>query len=536
MPRALFLSVMLLLVNVASAAALPPCPSDTQVTWTNCEGTYTFEDGSTYAGGWRDDKKNGQGTYFFADGRVWRGLWRNDAWGSGKQYAAGQAPYEIYAARGVDAPPQVAERERREAEQEGLAAERERERLRQERIVAEKRAEARQQIEQERLAAERERERLQRERAQLAAEQERLRVERERLAAEQAVSEPELEPLDTAFVTVKNANVREQPDVQSSRVATLPIGSEITALAKVKDKNWYLVAREGEELGYVFGTLLADAESFAEEERLLAEKRAERKNRHAVAVIIGNRNYKGVNVNVDFAHNDADAMRQYVIEVLGYREGNIIDIRDATKAEIEDTFGTEKSFAGKLSDYVRAGQSDVTVFYSGHGVPGLDDMKGYLLPVDANPNRITLTGYPTDLLFSNLSKIDARSMTVYLDACFSGDSPKGMIIRAASGISVTPRLPSDTKQMVVITASQGDQYASWDEEAEFGLFTRYLLEGLRGAADGEGYGNGDDQVTLAEVKAYLDDEMTYQARRRYARRQNVSVQGDPDTVLVTHQH
>ena len=205
-------------------------------------------------------------------------------------------------------------------------------------------------------------------------------------------------------------------------------------------------------------------------------------------------------------------------------------------AELVDVFGNEKNFEGKLSDYVRAGKSDVTVFYSGHGVPGLDDLKGYLLPVDANPNRITLTGYPIDLLFSNLSKIDARTMTVYLDACFSGYSPKGMIIRATSGISVTPRLPSDSKQMVVITAAQGDQYASWDEEAKFGLFTRYLLEGLRGAADGEGYGNGDNKVTLAEVKAYLDDEMTYQARRRYARKQNVWVQGDPDTVLVTLQH
>jgi len=43
-------------------------------------------------------------------------------------------------------------------------------------------------------------------------------------------------------------------------------------------------------------------------------------------------------------------------------------------------------------------------------------------------------------------------------------------------------------------------------------------------------------VTLAEVKAYLDDEMTYQERRRYARKQNVWAQGDPDTVLVTLQH
>ena len=268
-----------------------------------------------------------------------------------------------------------------------------------------------------------------------------------------------------------------------------------------------------------------------------AGKAPAKENRNAVAVIIGNRNYEGNGVpRVDFAHNDADAIRRYVIEALGYRDGNIIDVRDATMAELVDVFGSRDSHAGKLSDYVRAGQSDVTVFYSGHGVPGLDDLKGYLLPVDANPNRVALTGYPIDLLFSNLSKIDARSMTVYLDACFSGDSPKGMIVRATSGISVTPRLPDATKQMVVITAARGDQYASWDEEAEFGLFTRYLLEGLRGAADGEGYGNGDDQVTLAEVTAYLDDEMTYQARRRYARKQNVSVQGDPDTVLVTHQH
>ncbi len=133
MPRVLFLSVMLLLVNVASAAALPPCPgSYNQRTWTNCEGTYTWADGDKYVGEWRDDKKNGQGTYtyadgdkyvgefrddkkhgqgtyFFADGRVWHGLFRNDEWNRGRQYAAGQAPPEVYAARGRDAPPAVAD-------------------------------------------------------------------------------------------------------------------------------------------------------------------------------------------------------------------------------------------------------------------------------------------------------------------------------------------------------------------------------------------------------------------------------------------
>ncbi|MDP7174413.1 MAG: caspase family protein, partial [Alphaproteobacteria bacterium] len=250
-------------------------------------------------------------------------------------------------------------------------------------------------------------------------------------------------------------------------------------------------------------------------------------NRDAIAVIIGNKTYGGETPAVDFAHNDAEAMKRFAIDVLGYREGNIIDLRDASKAVLEDTFGTRESHEGKLNDYVREGRSDVVVFYSGHGVPNLDDQKGYLLPVDGNPNRIQLSGYPVDLLLENLSKIDARSMTVYLDACFSGDSPKGMIVQATSGVSVTPRLPVDRGGVVLITAAEGKQYASWDEEAGHGLFTHHLLLGLGGLADGEDFGNGDGEVTVSEVKAYLDEEMTYQARRRYGRRQNVTVFGDP---------
>ena len=109
MPRVLFLSVMLLLVNVASAAALPPCPTDPSAYFHNCEGTYTWANGDKYVGEWRDDKQHGQGTYFFADGRVWHGLFRNDEWNSGRQYAAGQAPPEVYADRGGDTPPAVAD-------------------------------------------------------------------------------------------------------------------------------------------------------------------------------------------------------------------------------------------------------------------------------------------------------------------------------------------------------------------------------------------------------------------------------------------
>ena len=274
-------------------------------------------------------------------------------------------------------------------------------------------------------------------------------------------------------------------------------------------------------------------------------RRVAPENKDAVAVIIGNSKYPAPLPDVEFADNDARAMRQYVIDVLGYRDGNIIDLRDATWAEIAAVFGNRETHEGRLYNWVRAGRSDVLVFYSGHGVPGLEDQRGYLLPVDGDPSLAEITGYPLDLLYENLAKIDARSITVFLDACFSGESAAGMLIPATSGISVTPRPTQPAPDLTVITAASGTQVASWDEEAEHGLFTESLLRALYGNADGQmfsgwtdgwvpGYGNYDGAVTLAEVERYLDREMTYEARRRYSREQNATVLGDPGTVLARY--
>jgi hypothetical protein len=129
--------------------------------------------------------------------------------------------------------------------------------------------------------------------------------------------------------------------------------------------------------------------------------------------------------------------------------------------------------------------------------------------------------------------VPAKTITVILDACFSGETPKGMIVRATSGLSISAKLPEikTSTKMTVLTASQGDQLASWDEDAKHGLFTRYLLDALYGTADGDEYGNGDGKVTLAEIQNYLDDEMSYSARRTWGRQQKASIQGDKNLVV-----
>lgn len=257
-------------------------------------------------------------------------------------------------------------------------------------------------------------------------------------------------------------------------------------------------------------------------------------NPDAVAVIIGNRDYKNDVPAVSYAHRDAEAMKRYVIEDLGFRPGNVIEIKDATEAEMRSVFGSERNHRGRAFQFVRPGRSDLFVFYSGHGVPGLRDKRGYLLPSDANPDTADINGYPIDLLYENLRQTGARSITVLLDACFSGDSPRGMLIKSASPIFVAPKLPTDVEGVTVITAAGAGQLASWDEEAKHGLFTQHVLLALRGTADQGRYGDGDGKVTLKEVEAYLNDEMTYQARRKYNRDQVPTVVGKPERVLAAY--
>jgi tol-pal system protein YbgF len=266
----------------------------------------------------------------------------------------------------------------------------------------------------------------------------------------------------------------------------------------------------------------------------LAMAPLKKKNKHSVAVIIGNKDYKSRIPTVDFAHNDANAFRAFVIDVLGYDPENIIDLRDASKAQLETAFGNRETHEGKLWRYISPkGKSDVVVFYSGHGVPGLKDKRGYILPVNADAETPEINGFPVDTLLANLGKLKTKSMTVFLDACFSGDSQGGRLVRSTSGIAISPKLPSSSSSMTIITAAQGDQVASWDLKAKHGMFTKHLLDALRGEADKASYGNGDKKVSLGEVREYLDDRLTRAARRQFGRHQNAWARGDSSTVLAS---
>jgi hypothetical protein len=245
-----------------------------------------------------------------------------------------------------------------------------------------------------------------------------------------------------------------------------------------------------------------------------------------IAVIIGNADYKkqGKDIpNVAPAYADAEGIKQYFMKAKGVREGNIIHLKDATSAQLTGVFGNKENHKGQLFNWTKPGVSNIYVYYAGHGAPAGDEGSAYLVPSDATSATVELTGYPLATLYKNLGNIPAKSVTVILEACFSGTSQAGSLIPNSSGITVVPKVPMVPKNITVISAGAANQIASWDKSKSHSLFTKYFLMGMSGEGDKKPYGNGDGKVTHKELGKYLEGTMTYFARRYYGRDQKAQI-------------
>jgi hypothetical protein len=257
-------------------------------------------------------------------------------------------------------------------------------------------------------------------------------------------------------------------------------------------------------------------------------------NADAIAVVIGNRSYSAAGIPaVEYADHDADTVRKYLVSTLGFREKNIIYRKDARYTDLLTIFGDGRDHKGLLYNFAKQGKSDIFIFYSGHGAPDTDSKKAFLAPVDLNPAAIRHTSYPLDQLYENLGKLSrekqVRSVTIVLDACFSGASERGMIVKDASPLVMQIAQPALTiDNAAIITSSRGDQISSWYPEQKHGLFTYYFLKALRDiTANGE-------PLTVAGIELKLTgaDGVNSSALRLHSREQMPQVFGAKNIALV----
>jgi Sulfatase-modifying factor enzyme 1/Caspase domain len=248
-------------------------------------------------------------------------------------------------------------------------------------------------------------------------------------------------------------------------------------------------------------------------------------NADSIAVVIGNKSYRQT-VSVDFAHNDAKAMHDFLSRSLGFRDSNIFVLEDATLGDFSQWFGSERNpQSGRLWRTVKEGRSNVFVYFSGHGVPDLQTRQPFLLPSDGYPNQIE-SGFLLDLLYRNLVEVKRkvgpnRQVIVMIDACFTGETGrKGESLLTVSAPGFVPARPKTGSALVKLLATSAASPANWDQENKLGLFTsRFLLgaAGLSRASDAKPDLKPD--LSWAELRRFVIDSVTEGARRETGREQ-----------------
>ncbi|MEA3347596.1 MAG: caspase family protein [Pseudomonadota bacterium] len=259
------------------------------------------------------------------------------------------------------------------------------------------------------------------------------------------------------------------------------------------------------------------------------------KRKHGIALVIGNQHYRehGYGVpDVKYAGRDAAVMKKYLIKTMGFKEDNIITAHDASFSKMRSLLGTPEKPQGRLYNYVKAerGKAEVFIYYVGHGAPSAKSGEAYLVPVEAEVDYLESSAYPLSLFYRNLEFLEAKSVMVVLDACFSGDSAGGTLFKGISPTILKNVEPVRElkRNSFVLCGADKNQVCAWYKEKRHSLMTYYFFEALQGRADS----NGDNNLTVGEVYGYVREKVSRKALRDFTREQSPKILGNLDLILA----
>ena len=466
----------------------------------NGHGTYTFAGGDKYVGEYKDDKEHGLGTYTFANGGKYIGEFKDDK----------------YHGQGIGT---TADGKRFEGIWENGNFIRE--------------AKVNLPTLNNNIATNTDRSDIDRERQQLA--EDRRRLEDEKRQRQQASSSQRInlqinhtQPNSDGLFFI---DIKTNADTASLLIDGKEEGGK-------SDGNYTLkrIARAGQSSSFII--VATDIYGNTDTKtinvtRTISEAKAtyadlnptnikRRSDRDAVAIIIGISDYKNL-PKADFANDDARVFYDYAIRALSIKPDNIKLLVDSDASEV----GIYKAFKTWLPSKVRS-STDIYVFYSGHGLPTSDGKGLYLLPQQTDRDLISKTAIQMQEVISDIQSTKPKSVTLFLDACYSGQSRTGeTLIASARPISVKSESRIFPENFTVITASQNDQISSSNPDLKHGIFSYYLMRGMEGDADTD----KDGKITLGEMQSYLVENVGRQAGMMN-RKQEPQLIGDANRVLV----
>ncbi|MBG0565469.1 caspase family protein [Actinoplanes aureus] len=227
------------------------------------------------------------------------------------------------------------------------------------------------------------------------------------------------------------------------------------------------------------------------------------------AVVVGISSYQAGQLNLEWARRDADELCKLLYTPEG---GNFHPDRVRLLLDEQATTGAlTRALRGFLMAALPADL--VLLYFACHGGPDPRRPAGplYLYTHDTDPADVAGTGLPMDDIDRSLrTVVRADRVVICVDTCHSGGVGTGL--RATGRAEATNRyleaLANAKGGVALLTSAEASEAA--EEDARWGgghgVFTHFLLDGMRGAADGY-KGTRDGIVSVGELFEYVRDQV-----------------------------
>lgn len=291
------------------------------------------------------------------------------------------------------------------------------------------------------------------------------------------------------------------------------ISEEIPLVVGYNQVQLVVNGKNGERLSKTLGVSRKYTQTVVQAAPAAPKKREATSGPQRWAVVIGVSAYQNPAIpSLKYADKDAESFANFLRtpEGGGYDNDHmkVLLNKDATLPNVRDALINFLSGAIDMDL--------VVIYFAGHGAPEPARPQNlYLLTHDSDPGRLGTTAFPMWQIQDVLGRyINAKRIIVYSDACHSG----GISVNFATrGVGVTEQnlvnqyladLSRSKEGTVVFTASAAGEVSQEYPEFGHGVFTYYLLEGLRGKAD---Y-NNDYTITVNEAMQYTEEQVKRKTR------------------------
>lgn len=291
------------------------------------------------------------------------------------------------------------------------------------------------------------------------------------------------------------------------------IKEEIPLIVGYNQINVSLTRKGGERFTKIIGVTRKFSASITETKRRADPGSSKSTGPQRWAVIVGVSEYgnRGIPA-LKYADRDAEALAAFLQtpEGGGFDSDHmrVLVNKDATLSNLREA----------MIDFLQQAidKDLVVIYFAGHGAPDPTRPQNlYLLTYDTDPSRLGTTAFPMwDIQTVVSRQIAAKKVVVLSDACHSGGISVDVATRGLDVTSSNPinqylaELARAKDGMVVFTASAAGEVSQEFPELGHGVFTYYLLEGLKGAADT----NNDLLVTVNEVMGYVEEQVKRKTR------------------------